>query len=389
MTRVLFLAQQVWLGDIAPNGSSAHAAATLAGLRAHHDVLALGARPSGVCDASGSRRRLPLPARARGLRQDLKVAVADAKFTRETLKAAESFRPEVVYERSEYLSLAGARISRRLGIPHVLEVNGRLAHDVRSQYRSPLESIGSALERSKLRSADIVVTVSPGLADILVDNGASGDRIAVIPNSIPDERVAARRPSPTPPLTIGWVGHLMRWHFEAVSLLIDAAPAVLEALPGTEFLVIGGGPGLEELRRRADQKGVAREFRLVGPVPYHTLHEALAQIDIGVIPEVFDYAFPVKLVELGAAGAAVIAPQSASLDRQLRADVEYRPIPPGDPAALVEAMVELGCEPGRVAALGAALQAAVRDRFTWSATGRQLASTIDRVLNPRRYDRYR
>jgi glycosyltransferase involved in cell wall biosynthesis len=305
------------------------------------------------------------------------------------LEATQSFRPDVVYERSEYLSLAGVRISRRLAIPHVLEVNGRLAHDVRSQYRSPLESLGSAIERAKLRRADAIVTVSPGLAEILVELGARADRIAVIPNSLPDERVGDERPRPTAPLTIGWVGHLMRWHFDAVSLLIDAAPAVLEQLPETDFLIIGGGPGLEELRRRAHQKGVARQFQLVGPVPHNALPLDLARIDIGVIPEVFNYAFPVKLVELGASGAAVIAPRSKSLDRQLQAGVEYEPITPGDKAALVRTIVGLARDPERVAALGAALQQAVRTRFTWSVTGRQIAATVDGVLAGPRYPRLR
>jgi glycosyltransferase involved in cell wall biosynthesis len=300
------------------------------------------------------------------------------------LEAAEGFRPDVVYERSEYLSVAGSRISRRLGVPQVLEVNGRLANDVRSQYRSPLEPLGWALERAKLRRADAIVTVSPGLAEILVDMGAPADRIAVVPNSLPDARVAPVRPRASAPPTIGWVGHLMRWHFDAVSLLIDAAPAVLEQLPGTEFLIIGGGPGLEELRRRALRKGVAPAFKLMGPVPYSVLPEELARVDIGVIPEVFEYAFPVKLVELGASGAAVIAPRSQSLDRQLEVGVEYEPIPPGDQTALVETIVRLARDPDRIAALGAALQRAVRDRFTWSATARQIALTVDGVLaNPR------
>jgi glycosyltransferase involved in cell wall biosynthesis len=383
--RVLFLAQRVPLGEAAPNGSSAHVAATLAGLRANFEVLAFGAA------ARGSRtlttgRRFRLPRLVSGARQDFRAVVADARFARTAFEAAGSFRPDVVYERSEYLSAAGSRISRRLGIPHVLEVNGRLAHDVRSQYRSPLEPLGVALERAKLRRADAIVTVSPGLAEILLEIGAPAERIVVIPNSLPDERVADVRPRPSSPLTIGWVGHLMRWHFDAVSLLIDAAPAVLAQLPGTEFLIIGGGPGLEELRARAQRKGVAPEFRLVGPVPYGVLPGALARIDIGVIPEVFDYAFPVKLVELGAAGAAVIAPRSSSLDRQLEPGVEYEPIPPGDPEALVKTIVELGRDPDRVALLGGALQRAVRDRFTWSATGRQIAATVDRVLD-RRYDR--
>ncbi len=383
MSRVLFLAQHVVLDEVAPNGSGAHAAATLAGLRAHYDVRALGASPS--AGGAVASRRVRVPRLVSGARQDARVIAADRRFAQNALEVARSFVPDVVYERSEYFSTAGLRVSRRLGIPLVLEVNGRLARDVRTQYRSPFEPVGARVERAKLRRADAIVTVSPGLADILVELGAPPERVAVVPNSLPDERVAPERaPRDGDVVTIGWVGHLMRWHYDAVRLLIDAAPDVLRRLPTAQFVVVGGGPGLDDLRGQAARAGVAERFQLTGPVPYDAVAREVARIDIGVIPEIFDYAFPVKLVELGASGAAVIAPSSASLDRQLRPGVEYLPIPPGDRPALVDAIVSLAGDADRTAALGAALQRAVRDRFTWSATGRQLAQTIDRVLAARR-----
>lgn len=332
-------------------------------------------------------RRVRLPSLVSGIRQDILVVLGDARFTKRALADSARFGPEIVYERSEYLCRTGSRVSARLGVPLVLEVNGRLAQDVRTQYRSPLEPLGAAMERAKLRRADAIVTVSPGLAEILVGFGARADRVLVIPNSVPDDRVTGpRRPLNRAP-TIGWVGHLMRWHFEAVTRLIDVAPDVLRELPAARFLVIGGGPGLEQLRAQARALGVDRCVELTGPVSYESVACEIARVDIGVIPEIFDYAFPVKLAEFGAAGAAVIAPRSPSLDRQLEPGIEYEPFVPGDRIALVRAVVGLARDPNRVAELGAALQRAVQDRFTWSATGRQLGDAIDRVLDGRRYSR--
>src|SRR5262245_30094333 len=109
MTRVLFLAQHVVLDEVAPNGSGAHAAATLAGLRAHYDVHALGA--AATLGGGSSRRRLRVPRLVSGARQDLRAIAADRRFAARALEAAGVFAPDVVYERSEYFSTAGLRVS--------------------------------------------------------------------------------------------------------------------------------------------------------------------------------------------------------------------------------------------------------------------------------------
>lgn len=381
--RVLVLAERMALpeGQIPPHGSGAHVAATLAGLQAHFDVLPLLGEEEPLDAGSPVRRARWIPGRLRGLRRDLFVLAADSRYARQALGVARGFRPDVVYERDEYLSLAGARVSRGLGIPLVLEANGLPDVDVRTIYRSFAEPLGRRIQRSKLRKADAVVTVSPGLARLLVELGVEAERIAVVPNSVPADRVR-REPRPVrhDRAVIAWIGHVMRWHFEALEFLLAAAPAVVERAPQVRFEVIGSGPGLDDLGRRVQGVGLGDRFRFAGPVAFERVPEVLEEVDIGVIPTVFEYAFPVKLVELGAAGIPVVAPRSASLDEQLEPFLEYEPFAPGDRAALADALVRLALDPERRAALGEALRAAVRDRFTWDATGRLLSEAVSRAL---------
>jgi len=384
--RVLLLSEEISLsdGEAPPNGGGAHMAATLAGLRDHFDVATLfGAGAEGDSLPGLSRLRRLVPGRMRGLRQDLLRCVADRSFSRHALAAGREFGPDVVYWRNEYLSRSGLVVAHSLGVPLVMEVNGLLANDVRSMYRSLAEPYGAALERRKLRSADVVVTVSPGLADALVELGAVRDRVVVVPNSVSVERLASPRiAADKPSVTIGWVGHLMQWHREALGMLIEIAPDVLRRAPRAEFVVIGGGPGLEQLKERVAGAGLAGRFRFTGTVPSDEVPGLLADVDIGVIPAVFDYAFPVKLVEFGAAGLAVVAPRSESLDRQLAAGSEYAPFPSGDRAALADVLAGLVLDGERRRALGGALQRAVRERFTWPVTGRSLERAVRLAIEP-------
>jgi glycosyltransferase involved in cell wall biosynthesis len=258
----------------------------------------------------------------------------------------------------------------------VLEVNGLLARDQKVQYRSILEPFGARLERIKLRSSDAVVTVSPGLAERLVSLGARPEGVAVVPNSVSVDRVGLAR-LPGDGCVVGWVGHLMRWHIEALEFLIDAAKPIVQRVPAVRFEIVGAGPGEEALHELALRAGLGDRFTFHGAVPFDEIPSFVRKFDVGVIPAIFDYAFPVKLPEMGAAGVPVVAPRSASLDLLIEASVEYMPFPAGDRDAFADAVARLLLDRELRIRLGVALQNAVRDRFSTAAIAEQLRLVID------------
>ncbi len=338
-------------------------------------------QPTTVRPAGRQAAARLVPARVRGLRHDVRVLLASRRFGDAAAEAARAFDPQLVYERSEYFSIAGLRAAATLGIPLVLEVNGILPKDARTMYRSLAEPLGVALERRKHRSAAAIVTVSPGLGRRLVALGARPETVVVVPNTVAPDRVARMpRPVTAESAVIGWIGHIMSWHADALEFLIEVAPAVLSAVPHARFVIIGTGPRLGALEEKVMASGLSPAVRFTGEVAFDDVPRALHEIDVGVIPDVFDYAFPVKLVEFGAAGIPVVAPRSDSLDEQVRAGVEYAPFVRGDPDSLVETLVGLALDGERRAVLGSGLLAAVRDRFTWTASGDALATIVGQAL---------
>ena len=383
--RVFFLAPQTPSVDsgIPPHGSGAHVAATLAGLRSSFDVLPIFADDeAGSSGSAASRARRLVPPRVRGLRHDILTIAKDRELGQRALAAASEFEPDIVYARNEYLAGSATRVARALGVPLVLEVNGILAADARTIYRSLAEPAGRWVERRKLAAADAIVTVSVGLADRLAELGASRRRITVVPNAVPDGRLASAPRRAGTSVVIGWVGHLMNWHAEALLMLADAAPEVLQLVPEARFKIVGDGPRLPDVRARVDRRGASAAFQFVGAVPYERVPDALSDVDFGVIPDVFDYAFPVKLVELGAAGLAVAAPASKDLDAMLQPGLEYHPFTRFDSQALADAIVALARDTTLRDRLAAGLHAAVAARFTWSATGVQLQRVVSQLLDP-------
>jgi len=386
MTRVFFLAERTAFDEskVPSHGSGVHVLGTLRQLQAHFEVETVFAEPVEQQPFAHATVRRLVPSRIRGLRQDSLFLLDDRSFLRRAATAAERFRPDVVYERNEWFAFAGARLARRLGVPHVLEVNGLLHLDMRSFYRSFGEPLGAFGERWKLRHADAVVTVSGGLGERLVGLGADPARLAVVPNSVAPERIL---PEPRParddrPLIVGWVGHLMTWH--SLDLLVDSAPAILEQLPETRFRIVGAGAGYPALQERVEELGLADAFEFPGLVPFEQVAATVAGFDIGVIPAHFDYAFPVKLSEMGAAGVPVVAPSSRSFDAMLAPGIEYTPFAEGDSADLARAVIELGSDVPARAERGRALWSAVRERYSWTAAAVTLAGVVESAIARRR-----
>ena len=383
--RVVFLAQRTPpLAGAPATGASAHVASSLAGLSRHCEVLALLDEGAGepATPAPAALKRL-VPASVRGLRQDALQVAADLRFLRRARPRAEAFRPHVVHARNEYLAMAGPRLARSLDVPLVLEVNGVLAEEICELYRSLAQPLAAALERWKVRAADAVVVESPGMASRVVAMGALPGAVHVVPNSVAPERVRAEPPPARPgSAVVGWVGHLMSWHLEGLHRLVDLAPAVARAVPSVSFRIVGGGPGIDEIRAHARSAGVEDLFELRGAVPAADVADVLATFDVGVLPTLgrHDYAFPVKLIDMGAVGLPVVSPRSDSLDALLEPGVEYEPFDAGRPADLADALVRLLREPERRRRMGAALQRAVRERYTWDRTGELLAAAVEAVL---------
>jgi len=65
---------------------------------------------------------------------------------------------------------------------------------------------------------------------------------------------------------------------------IDAMPGILRESPGARLVIVGGGPLEAELRRRAEQKGVADSVIFIGPVTHDMIKYYLNATDIFIMP---------------------------------------------------------------------------------------------------------
>lgn len=122
---------------------------------------------------------------------------------------------------------------------------------------------------------------------------------------------------------------------------VDAAHLALQTDPSLRFLIVGDGPEQSAIQARIRQHGIGKSIYLAGPQT--DVFPFLAAMDIGVLSSLAE-GFSNSLLEYMAAGLPAIATEVGG-NREALADTGLL-VPPDDPAALAQAILELR-DPGR------------------------------------------
>jgi glycosyltransferase involved in cell wall biosynthesis len=165
---------------------------------------------------------------------------------------------------------------------------------------------------------------------------------------------------------IGVVARLEDVH-KGQSVLLRAGPGILARAPEATLVLIGDGADRAVLERLAKQMGMAEHVRFPGTRT--DLGDVLAALDLVVIPSLRFESVPKILVEAMAAGRPIVASRVGDIPELLEDRRTGRLVPPGDPAALADAIRDCLADRAATAALGTAA------RETIAAKGLTLEAT--------------
>jgi glycosyltransferase involved in cell wall biosynthesis len=204
---------------------------------------------------------------------------------------------------------------------------------------------------------DRIIAVSEGIRTLLERAGIPGERIRVVPSAVdldrfrnPPSREECRRRLGTGAgeFLVGAVGHLAPHKGHRV--LIDAARRLSAGSPTLRYLLVGRGELEAELQARIRSAGLEGVFRLAGFQA--EVAGILAAFDLLVFPSLSGEGSPAVVKEAMACGLPVVASDISGVREVIRDGEEGLLVPPGDPAALAEAIQSLVRDPTRGVRLG-------------------------------------
>ncbi len=246
-----------------------------------------------------------------------------------------------------------ARLTRR---PHVWHI-----HEI---IRRPTW-LRRGIARAAVALSDRVVAISGAVRDHLLADAPDRDGwIVVIPDAVDTERFrpdvdgsALRRAWGCDPNTvlIGQVGRIHTWKGQEV--FARAAALLRDRYPQARFVVVGdivpGQPEpLDRLKARIAEAHLNERFTLAGY--RRDAPQVMAALDVLVQPSAEPEPFGMVVIEAMASGKPVVATaHGGPLEIVVDGETGFL-VPPGDPAALAEALARLIENPSLRRRMGAA-----------------------------------
>lgn len=305
-------------------------------------------------------------------------------------------RPQLLHAASNHANALPALIAaRRLGIPFIYEVRGmwELTAATRNQNWEQTErfALERDLETLVAREADLVFTLTDGLAADLSSRGVLRERIALVPNSVdamlfaPRERdveLLSRFRLGRDSFTLVYAGSLLE--YEGLDDAIRAVALLVEGGIDARFLIAGDGEAREALRQLAVELGVEHRVKLLGRVAPDEVPRLWSIADVAAFPRkpfrVCELVSPLKPLEPMTMGVPVVVSSVAALREMVQDGVTGLVHRADDYRDLAAKLRELHADPAKRLALGSASREAVLRERTWSATGLRVVELYGRLI---------
>ena len=283
-------------------------------------------------------------------------------------------RPDIAFieaEPTSFPALQWGSALRRNRIPFGVQVDENLAR------RYPV--VARLIRRWATSRAAFAAARSPTAARLLHQLAPSLPT-PLIPHHVPGwgrPAIADRHR----PFTVGYAGR-----FVPEKGLDDLVRAV-SAIPGARARLVGNGPLLGELQRRA---AGGAPIDIVTDATHEQMDSAYARFDVLVLPSrttpTWVEQFGRVLVEAMSCGVPVVGSSSGEIPWVVESTGGGVVFPEGDSDALRQALVTLRDDPERRERLAAAGRATVESRFSVPAVARALSEALWRALDDWRVD---
>jgi glycosyltransferase involved in cell wall biosynthesis len=323
------------------------------------------------------------------LGQALRALPATARYLRRLRRHVAALAPDLVHSNGIKTHLLGrlAGLGARPVVWHVHDYYGSRPV-VGRLLRWACRGVGCAVAVSESVAEDTRRAL-PGCPVEVIANAIDVDHFAPAPRDGAwlDAR-AGLPPAPPGTVRVGLVATYARWKGQDVFL--EAAGRLLRTEPSApvRFYVVGG-PIYQtrdsqfseaELRARADGHGLRGRVGFLGFLDDPA--EAYRSLDIVAHASARPEPFGLTIVEAIACGRAVITTGAGGAAELFRHGHDAVGVPPGDAAALAEAVGQLAHDPGQRDRLGTNARRTACGRFGRERLGPQFLAVYQRLLPP-------
>ena len=325
--------------------------------------------------------------------REAQALLYNLRFVWNAARILRRHRPRMLYQRHRAFVVAGALLSRALGIPLVIEYQASEVWRVNNWDPCHCRGLLKIAEDITLDVAHGFVVLLSVLRDELLARGLGGRPIVVNPAAADissyfpgcgGRDIRRQLGFGQDDVVVTFLGSFSYYH--GIAVLQAAIESLLRRKSDRgdarkiKFLLIGDGLLRLKMKQQLDEIRGSEAVVFAGSVAHRMVPGMLDASDILVCPHVplqdgsAFFGSPSKLFEYMAVGKAIIASNLAQLGEVLEHGKTALLVAPGSEVELTDAIELLVHDAGLRELLGRNACAAVRERHTWQLNARRLLS---------------
>lgn len=400
--RIVYIASNWGLRLGMTGGSGSHMRGTIKAFRAHGNqvlpiiggdlMMSAGFKKANGVSSKTRQQTLVkklMPWKIRLLLRDLRYYYRSLMFARKALPLISEFVPDVIYERSDFMSLAGRMVAEKLNIPLFVESDGHMVETYASFYGAFNQKLANAIERRKLAFAKRVVVMSQQAIKFVAEKHCQPEEKFVVKNLGVDRDAFVPDPALTSRIrntlklngrfVVGFTaGLLQRYH--GLNLILHIAKRLQSVHPEIAFLIVGGG-ALVEIYRQIAQNENLDNVVFTGLINKDEIASYMALFNIGIVPDCIPHMFPIKLPEYGILNLCPLAPDYPVFVHLFKFDgKEACLFTAKDSNSITQAICALADNPEQSRSLGKKWNCQVLEELTWEKTVRAVLKAMEEEI---------
>ena len=288
-------------------------------------------------------------------------------------------KPNIVHTHGYFASVIGRIAAKLAGISIVINH----VHSTYWEYKKRhifMEKILSALTHK-------IICCSKAVQDFVSDNEKiNPSKTVIIYNGVDEEKFFVQKNTaaikaqlginPQDPV-VGTVSSLTKnkGHVH----LFQAASLISNFCPSARFLIVGDGILREELEEQIKDLNLGSHLILTGK--RKNIPDLLSVMDIFVLPSCSREGLSISIIESMAAGKPVVATDVGGIPEAVEDGETGLLVPPRNPGALANAIIELLQNPGKAKAMGERGRTRLKEKFTSKRMLSELENLYEALIN--------
>jgi glycosyltransferase involved in cell wall biosynthesis len=236
------------------------------------------------------------------------------------------------------------------------------------------------LKRLVLRKADAVLASSFFLAKATCQYASlPTGRVSTYYWGVDLKQFTVSSPKKSDLTVVGFVKHLLPKY--GPEYLLRAIPIVREKKGNIRLLMIGEGALRQELENLTKDLRIQDIVSFCGPVEHEKVPYYLAQMNIFVMPSVYESeTFGIAAIEAQAMGVPVIATKVGGIPEAVKDGITGILVPPRDPKSIAEAILKLISDKSLMESMSCEGPRFVAENFDWQKNAGRVEELYESLL---------